>query len=54
MLYIRVEGERFKDFGISDERRGERERKMTDEKIIELYFSRSEDAIAETDKKYGV
>ena len=54
MLYIRVEGEQFKDFGISDERRGERERKMTDEKIIELYFSRSEDAIAETDKKYGV
>ena len=53
MLYIRVEGEQFKDFGTSDERRGERERKMTDEKIIELYFSRSEDAITETDKKYG-
>ena len=26
---------------------------MNDEKIIELYFARSEDAIAETDKKYG-
>ena len=26
---------------------------MTDEKIIELYFARSEDAITETDKKYG-
>ena len=26
---------------------------MTDEKIIELYFARSENAIAETDKKYG-
>ena len=26
---------------------------MDDEKIIELYFTRSEDAITETDKKYG-
>ena len=26
---------------------------MNDEKIIELYFARSETAIAETDKKYG-
>ncbi len=26
---------------------------MNDEKIIELYFARSEDAITETDKKYG-
>ena len=26
---------------------------MNDEKIIDLFFSRSEDAIAETDKKYG-
>lgn len=26
---------------------------MEDEKIIELYFARSEEAIAETDKKYG-
>ena len=26
---------------------------MDDQKIIELYFQRSEDAIAETDKKYG-
>ncbi|MBQ9382880.1 MAG: sigma-70 family RNA polymerase sigma factor [Ruminiclostridium sp.] len=26
---------------------------MTDEKIIKLYFDRSEDAITETDKKYG-
>ncbi len=26
---------------------------MNDEKIIELYFTRSEDAISETDKKYG-
>lgn len=26
---------------------------MNDEKIIELYFARSEDAIAETDRKYG-
>ena len=26
---------------------------MDDEKIVELYFSRSEDAIAETAKKYG-
>ena len=26
---------------------------MNDEKIIELYFTRSEDAITETDKKYG-
>ncbi|MBR0327386.1 MAG: sigma-70 family RNA polymerase sigma factor [Clostridia bacterium] len=26
---------------------------MDDKKIIELYFARSEDAIAETDKKYG-
>lgn len=26
---------------------------MDDSKIIELYFQRSEDAIAETDKKYG-
>ena len=27
---------------------------MEDEKIIRLYFDRSEDAITETDKKYGV
>lgn len=27
---------------------------MNDNEIIELYFSRSEDAITETDKKYGV
>ncbi len=27
---------------------------MEDEKIIELYFERSEDAIRETDRKYGV
>jgi RNA polymerase sigma-70 factor (ECF subfamily) len=26
---------------------------MTDEKIIDLYFSRSENAITETNKKYG-
>ena len=26
---------------------------MNDERIIELYFTRSEDAISETDKKYG-
>ncbi|MBR1833142.1 MAG: RNA polymerase sigma factor [Ruminiclostridium sp.] len=26
---------------------------MNDEKIIELYFARSEDAITETDRKYG-
>lgn len=26
---------------------------MNDDRIIELYFSRSEDAITETDKKYG-
>ena len=26
---------------------------MEDEKIIELYFSRNEQAVAETDKKYG-
>ncbi len=26
---------------------------MTDEKIIKLYFDRSEDAITETDRKYG-
>ncbi len=26
---------------------------MDDEKIIELYFERSEDAITETDRKYG-
>lgn len=26
---------------------------MTDERIVELYFERSESAIAETDKKYG-
>ncbi len=26
---------------------------MTDEQIIELYWDRNEDAIPETDKKYG-
>ena len=26
---------------------------MDDEKIIRLYFARSEDAITQTDKKYG-
>lgn len=26
---------------------------MRDEEIIELYFNRDEDAIAETDRKYG-
>ena len=26
---------------------------MEDEKIIELYWQRSQDAIAQTDKKYG-
>ena len=26
---------------------------LTDEEILDLYFSRSEDAIKETDKKYG-
>ena len=26
---------------------------MTDKKIVELYFARSEDAISETDRKYG-
>jgi RNA polymerase sigma-70 factor (ECF subfamily) len=31
----------------------ERRFEMEDSKILELYFARSEDAIAETDKKYG-